>query len=66
MHNIILTAHAGVQHTDQAEATAHETSSLTLVIIVTALALIAISLAMHFIGKPNRTVNNRKDENANK
>ena len=53
--NILLFAHAGVEHESGAEATAHAASSgSTVAIIIVAVALIGIGAILYFLGKKKK------------
>jgi F0F1-type ATP synthase membrane subunit c/vacuolar-type H+-ATPase subunit K len=52
MQNILLLAHAGVEHASEAEATSHKTtSSLTIVLVGSALVIFGLVIAVRILSK---------------
>lgn len=63
MYSLYLLAHAGVEHTSQAEAASHETSNtLTVVLVGTALAVITLGIVVKLLAKPRKETTKKINE----
>lgn len=66
MNILNIVAHAGVEHSNEAEAASHQSGSTTLIIVITSVTLIVIAVAVRFLGREEKPQTPKKQEKPKK